>query len=527
MNYYQKILIMFLILYLIFLVYKLDYKNFMWDETYVAAPVIFWLDFIKYFLNNPTLNINKIISYGLNYQSHYIFFSQMLWHPPLYKILVFFSLILFGINEFAARLPSVFFSIMGLFFTYLIGKEISSKKFIGLISAIFLGLSPLYYQFSRVCTPDIPVVVMITISMFFLLRYLKHKKRKDSILFGLFFGLSLLTKEFAISIILSSFLFILLTKKYKLLKDKNIYFSYFLAGVIFIPWLLFVNFIPSFLDIPYVFIEKYGSHMGFNVSLHNLPIFYLKQFSYVIGFLSILGLIYLIKRREDSDFFLISWIVVFYLFPLLFIGPSSSNLHRFTMPIMPALAISGSIFMNKVVNFNKIKNYGSVIFILTLILSLLVSIDYNLRVNIRYPVENATIWTLQNTEKNGGILYDDKGIQFYFMKHDRNLSVRTAECTSKECIFQFLYQEYSKFEYEKLGIKNPKFYYLIVKEPLMQSNNFFKKIDDKDIYTTEQSFFEELFEYINQNKNLFKLKRIFYGNRPDANVFLYEIIEID
>jgi len=525
MDNYQKILLVFLILYFIFLVYKLDYKNFMWDETYVAAPAIFWLDFIKYYVNNPTLNLNKIISYGLNYQSHYIFFSQMLWHPPLYKILVFFSLILFGINEFAARLPSVFFSIIGLFFTYLIGKEISGKKFIGFLSVIFLGLSPVYYQFSRICTPDIPVAVMVTISMFFLLRYFKHKKRKDCILFGLFFGLSLLTKEFAISIILSSFLFIILTKKHELLRDKNIYFSYFLAGVIFLPWILFVNSIPSLLDIPYTFIEKYGSHIKFDINLLNLPIFYLKQFSFVIGFITILGLFYLIKRRQPLDIFLITWIISFYLFPLFFIGSSSTELYRFTMPIMPALVISGSIFLDKIMNYNKIKNYTYLILIFILTPSFLLSLNYNLRVNIRYPVENAVIFVLQNIPKDGGVLYDDKGIQFYFMKHDRNLTVRAADCISKECIDLFLNQEYSKSEYEKLGIKNPKFYYLIVKEPLIESSNFLEKINNKDIYTIEQSFSKELFDYINQSKNIFKLIKIFYGNEPNANVFLYEIIK--
>jgi len=111
------------------------------------------------------------------------------------------------------------------------------------------------------------------------------------------------------------------------------------------------------------------------------------------------------------------------------------------------------------------------------------------------------------------------------MKHDRNLSFRTAECISKDELDGFLRQEHSKAEYEKLGIENPKFYYFITKEPLEQSDIFFEKIGKRDVYTREQSFFGEIFNHIKQNKDSFELKKIFYGNKPNANVYVYKILE--
>jgi len=523
MDKYEKVLVIFLILYFILLVYKLDYKNFIWDEISNIGPPIFWRDFIKYFLKNPTLNLNELKSYGIYYQSHHVFFSQMLYHPPFYKILVFLSMLLFGINGFAVRFPSLILGILGLFFTYLIGKEISGRKSIGLLSTVLLGLSPLYYQFSRLSTLDIPIAVVITITMYFLLKYLKYKRTEDSIFFGILFGISLLTKIFGIYIGLSLFLFIIFTKKYKLLKDAKVYISCFLAGLLFIPWVLISIFFPVILDIPFSTIEKYG-YIGFNVKLINLLTFHIKQFSYVIGILVILGLFYLIKRRRDSDVFLISWILGSYLFPLLLISTSSTEFYRFTMPIMPALVISTSIFLNKIMGNNRIKNYRYILLACLLVFSLLLSINYNLRVNIRYPAEDAVLWVLQNTPKGGGVLYDDKGTQFYLMKHDRNLNIRAADCKSKEGLDTFLNQEYPKSEYEKLGVKNPKFYYIIVKEPLKQSNNRIEKIGKRDIYTREQSFFKDFFNYIKEDGGRFKLKKIFYGNKPNANVFVYEIL---
>jgi len=525
MDKYEKILSIFLILYFILLVYRLDYINFLWDEAAANAPVIFWKDFLKYYIKNPTLNLNELKLYGMDYQSHYIFFSQMLYHPPLCKILVLFSTFLFGINEFGIRFPSIIFGVVGLFFTYMTGKEISGKKSIGLLSAIFLGLSPIYYQFSRFSIPDIPVAVMMTISMFFLLRYLKYKKIKYSILFGLSFGLCLLTKFFGIYIGLALALFIVLTKKYKILKDLNIYLGCFLTGLIFVPWLLFLVFAPKFLDIPFESFGKYASHVGFSIDPISLLTFHIKQFSYAIGILSIFGFLYIIKRREHSDIFLISWILPCYLFPLFFISSSSGHLYRFTMSMMPALAISGSIFLEKIMNYKKIKNYRYFLLACLLLSSLLLSINYNLRANIRYPVEDAAIWVLQNTPKDGGVLYDDKGLQLYLMKYDRNLTIRAADCRAIEQLDAFLNQEYLKIEYEKFGVKNPKFHYFITKQPLKQSDNFLEKMGERDIYTNEQSFLKELFDYIGQNEKQFKLRKIFYGNSEETNVYVYEIID--
>jgi len=109
------------------------------------------------------------------------------------------------------------------------------------------------------------------------------------------------------------------------------------------------------------------------------------------------------------------------------------------------------------------------------------------------------------------------------MKHDRNLSFRTAECISKDELDGFLRQEHSKAEYEKLGIKNPKFYYFITKEPLEQSEKELERIDDKDIYTKEQSFFTDLSDYLSKSE-YFVLEKKFYGNKENSNVLIYKIV---
>lgn len=83
------------------------------------------------------------------------------YKPALYVYFTIPSIILFGVNTFAVRLPSAIFGILTVYFTYLFvkelfGKEITirgrnfSTEFLALLSAFVLAISPWHIQFSRI-----------------------------------------------------------------------------------------------------------------------------------------------------------------------------------------------------------------------------------------------------------------------------------------------------------------------------------------------------------------------------------------
>ena len=68
----------------------------------------------------------------------------------LFTRLVAFSFSLLGSNEFAARLPSVIFGTLTIILIFFVGKRMFGTT-VGLISAIFLALSPFEIAWAREC----------------------------------------------------------------------------------------------------------------------------------------------------------------------------------------------------------------------------------------------------------------------------------------------------------------------------------------------------------------------------------------
>ena len=75
------------------------------------------------------------------------------WKPPLYVYSAVPAVALFGLTEFATRLPAAVYGIAAVLLTYFLVKELfgssSRSTRIALLSSFFLAISPWHLQFSR------------------------------------------------------------------------------------------------------------------------------------------------------------------------------------------------------------------------------------------------------------------------------------------------------------------------------------------------------------------------------------------
>lgn len=86
--------------------------------------------------------------YGYKFPLYFRSFDD--YKPPIYTYLVVPSVALFGLNDFAVRLPSAILGVLAVLFTYLMAYELFKKKELALLAALFLAISPWHLQFSRV-----------------------------------------------------------------------------------------------------------------------------------------------------------------------------------------------------------------------------------------------------------------------------------------------------------------------------------------------------------------------------------------
>lgn len=135
-------------------------------------------------------------------------------NPPLYYILIFLWGKIFGTSEYALRFPSVIFSALSLGMVYLLGKELFGRK-AGLLASVIMGLSPFQLWYAQEARNYSMLLLLSTVSSYFLLKAVRKEKRIFWLLFSLISVTGLYTHYLYIFLILSQLTFALLIKKRK------------------------------------------------------------------------------------------------------------------------------------------------------------------------------------------------------------------------------------------------------------------------------------------------------------------------
>lgn len=131
-----------------------------------------------------------------NYSRVQIDFQPFWEKPPLFFWMQATAMHIFGVNEFAARLPNALIGILTLLTFFLIGRKHYDQKF-GIVWALlyFGSFLPHLYFKSGIIDPVFNYFIFL--GLYFLIRTIYQedpKKSKNAIIAGIFTGLAVLTK---------------------------------------------------------------------------------------------------------------------------------------------------------------------------------------------------------------------------------------------------------------------------------------------------------------------------------------------
>ncbi|MGY4884462.1 MAG: ArnT family glycosyltransferase [Nanobdellota archaeon] len=251
---------------------------------------------------------------------------------------------------------------------YILGKEVFNKR-IGIISALFLTFIPLHVFYSTRILTEVLFTFFILLTFIYFWKGYEKEDKKSKILFGVFLGLSLLSRYTALWIIpIFLIYFLIRDKSLKFLKDKYLWYSILAFFLILLPWLIYgifeyTNPIGAFIH-GFKAAAYWGGQQNWSFFFTN----WLKMFS-VIGIIFIFVLVYILYKKE----FLKKEIYLFLTWFILFLGISICMPHkedRFIIPLIPPLVILSSYFIDK------IKKYKEII-IAILIILLIFSLEIN------------------------------------------------------------------------------------------------------------------------------------------------------
>lgn len=158
------------------------------------------------------------------------------YKAPLYTYLTIPSVALFGLNEFAGRLPAVLVGVITILAAFFLGRKLFNES-VGLWAAFLIAFSPWHIQLSRTAFEAGIGVLLFSLGLYF---FLKSEGGYKNMLFSvLCFGFNLYTYHSwrVFTILYGLFILILLIRSRKIAIKKILVslciFSLFLLPIIF------------------------------------------------------------------------------------------------------------------------------------------------------------------------------------------------------------------------------------------------------------------------------------------------------
>ncbi|HUW97874.1 MAG TPA: phospholipid carrier-dependent glycosyltransferase [Acidiferrobacter sp.] len=269
--------------------------------------------------------------------------------PPLFYWLQATSIRLFGLSQWSLRFWTAAFAVLGCLAVYVVGRLVYSRR-TGLLSAVVLGTSFLYFGMGHAVTLDMAVSVLLSLSLFaFLLANrepMGRERRLGMWAAFIFAALATLTKGL-IGIVFPMMaigLWIIILWDWPLLKRMYLPTSFSLFLLVAAPWHILVQLKhPTFLH--YYFIrqhfERYLTHVAhrYQPFWYFLPILLLGLLPWSAFVAQALRFNLRFRWRERAHhadtLLLVVWVVSIFVF----FSASDSKLVPYILPVFPALAI--------------------------------------------------------------------------------------------------------------------------------------------------------------------------------------------
>ncbi|MFQ3675939.1 MAG: glycosyltransferase family 39 protein, partial [Endomicrobiia bacterium] len=279
-------------------------------------------------------------------ETYYWLWSQNLdWsyfdHSPMVAYFIKLTTI-FSSAEFFVRLSSLITFVLGMYIIWKLVKKMFVNEEIAYMSLFIFNLFPMLGA-SFIITPDIPLIFFWILSLYYIWLAIKEDKLTYWILSGVCIGLAMLSKYNGVILLISLFLFLIISNNYrKLLLTIKPYLTASIAFIIFLPVIIW-NYNHNWISFKFQFFHGIPSSSG---NFSNVVSYFLGQIAATGLFLGIISIflpyIYIFCKSDEKKF-----LATFSFMPLtIFALTSYKSLAEMNWPVCayPSIAILSAIF---------------------------------------------------------------------------------------------------------------------------------------------------------------------------------------
>jgi 4-amino-4-deoxy-L-arabinose transferase-like glycosyltransferase len=122
----------------------------------------------------------------------------------------------FGFSFEALRLSTLTLSLIGIFGSYYLIRELHPSKLLALVIALTVTFNPIYYALSNTFMTDVPFTALTILAATFLVRHLKNNSHLDWIVGAVFCVAATLTRQLALAIPIAFAVAFILKKRFSI-----------------------------------------------------------------------------------------------------------------------------------------------------------------------------------------------------------------------------------------------------------------------------------------------------------------------
>ncbi len=289
--------------------------------------------------------------------------------PVLYYWLQASAIKLFGLKEWALRFWPAFAGILGCIIIYLTGRVLFNRR-TGIISALILATSPLYYGASHYANLDLEVASLVSNSLLCFIAAMQFStgKRRDAFLIAayVFAGLAFLTKGL-IGIVFPAIIistWIILLRRWNTFRKIHLISGLSLFLIIVLPWYILVQQAnPAFLH--FFFVTQQVSRFLTTVDFNNkatvwfyVPIVLVGFFPWSVFLLQAIATklknIWKNRQQHPIELYLLLWFFIVFIF---FSIPRSKTI-GYILPLFPCAALMVGSYLNNLWDKSQAQNFG-------------------------------------------------------------------------------------------------------------------------------------------------------------------------
>ena len=277
----------------------------------------------------------------------------VLWFdkPPLLYWLTALSMRLFGVSEFAARLPSALLAVGLVAVTYALSRRAYPQTPKAALWAGFaLATCVQFFLLARAAVTDMTLALTLTLALFALYVWTQTDRGRWIVLAGLMTGLAALTKGPVALVLIGvqTIAYLCLTRQARRLLSPALWGGFVLCLVVGLPWFLWMIhlhgrlFINGFLEANNVTRYLQAEHKETSPFWFFLPVLLGGFFPWSLALPGALGLAWRQGREawrssvtDNPALFLGLWVALVFVF----FSASQSKLITYIFPLYPAAAV--------------------------------------------------------------------------------------------------------------------------------------------------------------------------------------------